>query len=272
MTRRRGDSPGNPRTLRSGRLVRQFRIAADGRGNWEGIGGDTPADPQAKRRHVTIDGVDLTDSRLTFVDQVAARRVEITALNLTTGAIDPGKPFTATTIAGLAHMQGFAPEGVRFRVVVPEAALSEDYSALDVPKFSVELGGMQSEGTIRGTGGLRITGEQCETSVPGLFAAGDTATRELITGAVSGGGSPNSAWALTSGLLSGAGAAALAKSRGRRLGDRVSAQGTVGLHPRRNVRAVDRRAVLKSAQDEILPLDKNVFRSASKLKRFEFSA
>jgi len=139
------------------RLMRR----ADGRGNWEGIGGDTPADPQAKRRHVTIDGVDLTDSRLTFVDEAAARRVEITALNLTIGAIDPGKPFTATTIAGLAHMQGFAPEGVRFRVVVPEAALSEDYSALDVPKFSVELGGMQSEGTIRGTFGeaTRLEGD-----------------------------------------------------------------------------------------------------------------
>jgi succinate dehydrogenase/fumarate reductase flavoprotein subunit len=123
-----------------------------------------------------------------------------------------------------------------------------------------------AEGTIRGTGGLRITGEQCETTIPGLFAAGDTATRELITGAVSGGGSPNSAWALTSGLLSGAGAAALAKSRGRRLDGRVSAQGTVGLRPRSNVKAVDRRSVLKAAQDEILPLEKNVFRSAPKLK------
>jgi succinate dehydrogenase/fumarate reductase flavoprotein subunit len=45
-----------------------------------------------------------------------------------------------------------------------------------------------AEGTIRGTGGLRIIGEQCETTIPGLFAAGDTATRELVTGATSGGG------------------------------------------------------------------------------------
>jgi succinate dehydrogenase/fumarate reductase flavoprotein subunit len=42
-----------------------------------------------------------------------------------------------------------------------------------------------AEGTIRGTGGLRIVGDHCETTVPGLFAAGDTATRELIAGAVS---------------------------------------------------------------------------------------
>jgi succinate dehydrogenase/fumarate reductase flavoprotein subunit len=123
------------------------------------------------------------------------------------------------------------------------------------------------EGTIRGTGGLRIVGEQCETTIPGLFAAGDTATRELIAGATTGGGSPNSAWALTSGLLSGVGAAALAQSRGRRSSSKIRAQGTVGLRPRGRVKAVDRRSVLQAAQDEILPLEKNVFRTGEKLQR-----
>ena len=123
-----------------------------------------------------------------------------------------------------------------------------------------------AEGTIRGTGGLRIVGDQCETTIPGLYAAGDTATRELIVGATSGGGSPNSAWALTSGLLSGAGAAALAKSRGRRTDARVRALGTTGLRPRSSVKPVDRPSVLKAAQDEILPLEKNVFRSGAKLR------
>ncbi|MEI9939002.1 MAG: FAD-binding protein [Pseudomonadota bacterium] len=123
-----------------------------------------------------------------------------------------------------------------------------------------------SEGTIRGTGGLRIVGEQCETTISGLYAAGDTATRELIAGATSGGGSPNSAWALTSGLLSGRGAAELARSRGRRVEAKARAQGTVGLRPRSSVKAVDRRGVLKAAQDEILPLDKNLFRSGPKLR------
>jgi len=130
---------------------------ADGKANWEGIGGDEPADRQThsqdRRRHVTIDGVDLRDSRLLFVDEPAARRVEIAALNLTTGAIDPEKPFTGTTIAGVAHMPGFAPAGVPFRLEVPEAALTGDYSKLDVPEFSVQLGGLESDGTIRGTFG-----------------------------------------------------------------------------------------------------------------------
>jgi len=116
-----------------------------------------------------------------------------------------------------------------------------------------------AEGTIRGTGGLRIVGDRCETTVPGLFAAGDTATRELIAGAVSGGGAPNSAWALTSGLLSGQASAELARRHGRRASERARAEGTAGLRPRSTARKVDRRGVLKAAQDEILPLDKNVF-------------
>jgi succinate dehydrogenase/fumarate reductase flavoprotein subunit len=123
-----------------------------------------------------------------------------------------------------------------------------------------------AEGTIRGTGGLRIVGEQCQTSVPGLFAAGDTATRELIAGATSGGGSPNSAWALSSGLFSGAGAAELARTRGRRRDSAVSALGGAGLRPASHSRRVDRRAVVRATQDEILPLDKNLFRSGPALQ------
>jgi len=123
-----------------------------------------------------------------------------------------------------------------------------------------------AEGTIRGTGGLRIVGDHCQTTIGGLFAAGDTATRELIAGAVSGGGSPNSAWALTSGLLSGQAAAELARTRGRRVSEKARAQGTAGLRPRSTARRVDRPGVLKVAQDEILPLDKNLFRSGPKLR------
>jgi succinate dehydrogenase/fumarate reductase flavoprotein subunit len=123
-----------------------------------------------------------------------------------------------------------------------------------------------AEGTIRGTGGLRVVGEHCQTTVPGLFAAGDTATRELIAGAVSGGGSPNSAWALTSGLLSGEAAAELARSAGRRAQEKARPQGTAGLRPRSITKKVDRRSVLEVAQEEILPLDKNLFRSGAKLR------
>lgn len=159
------------------------------------------------------------------------------------------------------------PDGLRKSLpqIQPMTLLPFVRKGIDVynEPFEVKL---FAEGTIRGTGGLRVVGDQCETTIPGLFAAGDTATRELIAGAVSGGGSPNSAWALTSGLRSGRGAAELARSRGRRANEKARAQGTAGLRPRSSSKKVDRRSVLKVAQDEILPLDKNLFRSGPRLR------
>lgn len=128
--------------------------------------------------------------------------------------------------------------------------------------FEVRLFG---EGTIRGTGGLRIVDDACRTTVPGLFAAGDIATRELIAGASSGGGSPNSAWALTSGLAAGEGAARLARVQGRRPGDPVTAAGRAGLRPRRVEANVDERAAVRAVQDEVLAYDKAFWRTEASL-------
>ncbi len=124
-------------------------------------------------------------------------------------------------------------------------------------RFEVKLYG---EGTIRGTGGLRIVGDQCETIVDGLFAAGDAATRELIAGATSGGGAQNSAWALTSGLRAGEGAAALARRRGRRTGERSVQAGATGPRPRASARPVDRADVVARVQAQMLAYDKALWR------------
>lgn len=138
------------------RLVRH----ADGTSNWQGIGSGEAADPDARARHVTIDGVDLRDSHLLFVDEASARRVEITALNLSTDAIAPDEPFTDTEIEGVLHMDGFAAAGVPFRLAVPKAALTQDYSNLDMPKYSVKFGGLEAEGAVRGEFGAttRLSG------------------------------------------------------------------------------------------------------------------
>src|SRR6185312_8566103 len=73
-----------------------------------------------------------------------------------------------------------------------------------------------AEGTVRGTGGVRIADVDCATDVPGLYAAGDTATRELICGGFTGGGSHNAAWAASSGSWAGRAAATFATRRSRR--------------------------------------------------------
>ena len=126
-------------------------LKADGTANWQGIAGDEPADPAAPTRRLTISGVDLRDSRVTFVDEGAPRRIVVSALNLSTDEIDPGQPFTDTSIAGNLHMDGFPVEGMPFELEVPKAALTQDYSSLDVDEFSVRLGGLEAEGSISGT-------------------------------------------------------------------------------------------------------------------------
>ncbi|CAN7375761.1 FAD-binding protein [Phenylobacterium sp. LjRoot225] len=130
-------------------------------------------------------------------------------------------------------------------------------------RFEVKLFG---EGTIRGTGGLRVVDEDCQTTVRGLFAAGDAATRELIAGASSGGGSPNSAWALTSGLAAGAGAARLARRDGRRAGSRALSMGRAGLRPSAAAAPVDEAAAIRTVQAEMLSYDKALWRRRESLE------
>jgi AsmA protein len=129
------------------RLVR----AAGGRGNWEGIGSGQPSASGQESRRVTVDGIEIEDSRLLFVDQVPpGRRLEITSFGLTTGEIAPDQPFTGTRISGQLHADGFVPAGVRFQLAVPHAALTQDYTELAVREFSLALGDLEVEGALQG--------------------------------------------------------------------------------------------------------------------------
>jgi succinate dehydrogenase/fumarate reductase flavoprotein subunit len=120
-----------------------------------------------------------------------------------------------------------------------------------------------AEGTVRGTGGVRLTGADCSTSVPGLYAAGDTATRELICGGFTGGGSHNAAWAASSGSWAGHAAAMYAAQRGRRP-DRPQPAGGAGLRPTGTPTLAYQDVVL-AVQRTVLPYDHNYVRHASKL-------
>ncbi|OBQ32987.1 MAG: fumarate reductase [Anabaena sp. MDT14b] len=119
------------------------------------------------------------------------------------------------------------------------------------------------EGTVRGTGGIRIVNDSCGTKVPGLYAAGDAASREFLAGLASAGGGPNAAWAISTGQWAGEGAAAFAKSLGDHVHERVaSPAGQVGLRSESSTTATfDSEAIARGVQDEMLPLEKNHFRS-----------
>jgi len=121
---------------------------------------------------------------------------------------------------------------------------------------------LRLEGTVRGTGGIQIVDDTCATKVPGLYAAGDAATRELICGGFTGGGSHNAAWAMSSGSFAGEGASNYA----RRLGSRAASRRLKGLSssPLTSASAgrPERTAEhIRAVQDEVMPYDRNLFRT-----------
>lgn len=122
---------------------------------------------------------------------------------------------------------------------------------------------MRYEGTIRGTGGIRLVGNDCSTSARGLFAAGDAASREKTAGARSGGGAYNASWAIASGTWSGKGAADYALAQGKEARVRqLSPAGVYGLE--RNAQyaeTIDTKTIVEQVQREVFPLDINYFRS-----------
>lgn len=131
-------------------------------------------------------------------------------------------------------------------------------------RFEITLRG---EGTVRGIGGLRVASDDCETTVPNLFAAGDVASRERVAGAVSGAGNVNSAWALSSGLWAGQAAAVRARCSGRRSTGAVQGAGQAGLSPHRHAGEVDLTAVRRTLQRPMLDYDLNVFRHGAQLQQ-----
>ena len=158
-----------------------------------------------------------------------------------------------------------AAEAIRplLRASQPNFFVPFDRRGIDplTQRFPVTL---RLEGTVRGTGGVRIVDERCATSVPGLFAAGDAATRELICGGFTGGGSHNAAWAMSSGHWAGQGAALRAKasSSTRRQGHGA---GQAGLHAS-TAATLDPSAVIAEVQAEVFPYDRNLFRTQRGLR------
>lgn len=151
------------------------------------------------------------------------------------------------------------------RLSQPNFFLPLDRTGIDpfTQRFPITL---RLEGTVRGTGGLRITDETCATSVAGLYAAGDAATRELICGGFTGGGSHNAAWAMSSGYWAGGGAADYALRSGARQRHSFNAAGTVGLRDRTRP-ALDPVKLAKDVQDEVFPYNINYFREAGRLHK-----
>lgn len=150
----------------------------------------------------------------------------------------------------------------------PNCFLPYDRSGVDpfTQRFPVTL---RCEGTVRGVGGIKLAGDDCSTGVPGLYAAGDTASRERMTGAITGGGGPNSSWAIASGTWAGRGAAHFAARQTGTFGERrVTGLGRAGLRPAASPRPDSSAGdVVQAVREEFLPLERNFFRRAGTLER-----
>lgn len=199
------------------------------------------------------------DEAGTELDVPPPMRGEAAHLRALAAAMERG-----TVLADLADAPPALKQGLR--QIQPASLAPFERRGIDLfrERFPVRLFG---EGTVRGTGGLHIAGPGCETTVPGLHAAGDSATRELVAGATSGGGAQNAAWALTSGRIAGAAAAVTARTRGRRTDDVVRPAGQAGLRPAAASRALDLRAFLPVLQQPTIGYDTALWRDAAKLRK-----
>jgi len=125
---------------------------------------------------------------------------------------------------------------------------------------------LRCEGTVRGTGGIRLAADDGSTRVPGLYAAGDAASREGLTGSATGGGAPNAAWAISSGSWAGRAAADHARRVGRASDDRsLRSAGLTGLRPSDGAGRVEAVEIQRLVQAEVLPIGKNLFRTGDQL-------
>ncbi len=151
----------------------------------------------------------------------------------------------------------------RLHTISPNVPLVFDRWGIDPwrDRFEVTL---HNDGTIRGLGGVRVEDVDGRTSVPGLFVAGDNASREKVAGAISGGGNVNSAWALTSGIRAGQSAARLVREVGPSPAA-LSPLGQAGLRPCVRTRALDLDAIRAAVREEMHPFAKVLFRKDSTL-------
>jgi succinate dehydrogenase/fumarate reductase flavoprotein subunit len=148
----------------------------------------------------------------------------------------------------------------QLRAAQPNFFLPFDRAGIDplTQRFPVTL---RLEGTVRGTGGIRIADEGCSTSVPGLFAAGDAATRELICGGFTGGGSHNAAWAISSGFWAGQSAARHAKALGGSAAKRTPRGAGRATLDATSGKVLDANALVRDVQAEVFPYERNLFRT-----------
>lgn len=127
-------------------------------------------------------------------------------------------------------------------------------------KFPLDL---RYEGFIRSVGGIVID-EHGATNIPGLFAAGDVTERSRLTGAAMSGAGPAIAWCLVSANIAGAHAARYGLEHAH---DVTQPKQQLTAIPLQNkTHAPTPQAIIAAVQEDVLPIEKNVFRSIAHIQ------
>ncbi|MGO3743506.1 FAD-binding protein [Kerstersia sp.] len=142
------------------------------------------------------------------------------------------------------------------------SSIYEHFRAIGVDpfteRFPLEL---RYEGLIRAAGGL-TTDANSATTVPGLYAAGDVTERTHLCGAAMSGAGPAIAWCLVSAKWAAQAAVAAARPAPP---DNLALRGLggIGLRSDKAASAAPSATIRQAVQAEILPIEKNVFRTLS---------
>lgn len=163
-----------------------------------------------------------------------------------------------------AQFTQFPPEAhARVRAAMPNFFMVADKLGIDPFTTPFPMDWVQ-EGTVRGTGGVRILDRDAWTGVAGLYAAGDVTARDRLVGSATGAGGPNLAWAIATGTWAGRAAATHAGGRLPVAPADVRGTGTIGVRPRATTTTPDEAEAWRSAlaliQSHMLPIDRSVFR------------
>jgi AsmA protein len=194
---------------------------ANGRSNWDDLLGESGEKTRTGTGHsgeksgsplagLAIGGVEVTDAQVLWDDRSTGSRYELQDLSLTTGAIDPGKPFdldlrfgmnaTKPAIAGQTGLSGkiliseslqaFSLDGAELKLdlkgddlpggqlrlsLAADIAVDLERHTLELPKLALEMLGLKLSGKASGTG---IGGE--DPRLGGTLDVAEFVPREVI--------------------------------------------------------------------------------------------
>ena len=124
-------------------------------------------------------------------------------------------------------------------------------------------------GSVSGSAGVYFTDTTMAASVPGLYVAGDAATRGYVVGASSGITFLNLAWANGSGYAAGEGAGVFAQDSGREAlsGANWECELTEALRPMERTNGLLPDVVYGQLQSQAMPPEVNIFREGERMQR-----